>query len=430
MIDNPLVSVVIPTYNRASYLGDAIDSVLQQTYANYEVIVVDDGSTDGTDNLIQTYGQRVRYIREKNQGVSVARNEGVRISGGDYIAFLDSDDIWMPDKLGRQISLLNRFPECDLSFSPAWIVNARLDRIQGFPLFGGLAANEITLERLYLTDIILIPTVLLRRDVFWAVGGFDPDIRFGEDWLFVLRLLSRGALVAYLSEPLASIRRHSPTQSHFPNLLLADQVLADHLTVLNRCFGLYPGGMSESLKRRALANQYVLGALTSLAVGFVQKSCDLLTSAFSIDPGFADFVPLYGQDIVNVAFDHAREDSGKLNHAKVVEFVESALEDRRMFALAHASFEKQIWAKVNLALALDAHYKADVKQCRKWLIRSIKLDPSCLSNAGITLMAIELFAGKSTASAVRKIGRKLLPAIGPDAFLLADTRAHRITDSF
>lgn len=428
MIDNPLVSVVIPTYNRAAFLSDAVESVLRQTFTNYEIIVVDDGSTDGTDSLIQGYGDRLKYVRQQNRGVSVARNEGVRVSRGEYIAFLDSDDIWTPDKLACQISFLSRFPECDLLFSPAWVVNANLDRTSSQPLFGGLAVSDITLNTLYLRNIIIVITLLVRRDVFQAIGGFDPDIRYGEDWSLAIRILTRGALGAYLPEPLAYIRRHSSTQSHVPNPLQADQILADHMAVLNRCFSLYPGRVPEWLIKRSLANVCVLGSLNFLAIGRFQRSRDILSCAFNIDPALVDSMSLYGQHMVNVAIDHARDGSGALDHSKASEFIKAALTDRRLFARHQASFEKQVWSKAHLALAFDAYRRGDQLRSRVWLGRAITLDPTCLRNVGIALMTIEAFAGKPTASAVRKIGRKLLPVTEPDAFVLVDTRVQEPMD--
>ena len=120
-----LVSVVIPTYNRATELPSAIESVLGQTYPSVEVIIVDDGSTDGTEALIQTRFPRVRYLRQSNRGPAAARNAGIKAASGPYIAFLDSDDRWMPQKLERQIGLLRERPEVGLVFSTVRFVSRR-----------------------------------------------------------------------------------------------------------------------------------------------------------------------------------------------------------------------------------------------------------------------------------------------------------------
>jgi len=106
----PLVSVIIPAYNATAFLGETLDSVLAQTYPNLEIIVVDDGSTDDTPDLLGSYGDRIRVLRQANSGQATARNHGAREAHGELLAFLDSDDLWDPDKIARQVELLDRFP--------------------------------------------------------------------------------------------------------------------------------------------------------------------------------------------------------------------------------------------------------------------------------------------------------------------------------
>ncbi|MCK4819314.1 glycosyltransferase family 2 protein, partial [bacterium] len=107
----PNVSVIIPTCNRAEYITQAIDSVLAQTYTDYEIIVVDDGSTDNTKEVMEPYMDRIRYIYQENAGVSAARNTGIKAAKGDWVAFLDSDDEWLPGKLAVQIRAVERHPQ-------------------------------------------------------------------------------------------------------------------------------------------------------------------------------------------------------------------------------------------------------------------------------------------------------------------------------
>ncbi len=114
---SPRVSVIIPTYNRAALVCEAVDSVLGQTYQDFEILVIDDGSTDGTDAAVATYGDRVRYVWQENRGMSAARNRGIDLARGEYLALLDSDDLWMPFKLELMVAVLDRFPQAGFAFS-------------------------------------------------------------------------------------------------------------------------------------------------------------------------------------------------------------------------------------------------------------------------------------------------------------------------
>ena len=107
-MSDPLVSVIIPTYNRADTIGEAIDSVIEQTYSEIEIIVIDDGSRDNTSQILENYGDKIRVVHQANSGVSASRNRGIKIAVGEFLAFLDSDDLWLPTKLSRQIDMLKR----------------------------------------------------------------------------------------------------------------------------------------------------------------------------------------------------------------------------------------------------------------------------------------------------------------------------------
>lgn len=126
--NKPTVSVVIPTYNRAKYVTETIDSVLSQSYTDYEIIVVDDGSTDNTREALAPYMDRIRYIHQQNSGVSAARNRGIKAARGKWIAFLDSDDIWLPEKLAVQIKDISKYPGVCLHTTNAGLYRERIGR--------------------------------------------------------------------------------------------------------------------------------------------------------------------------------------------------------------------------------------------------------------------------------------------------------------
>jgi glycosyltransferase involved in cell wall biosynthesis len=207
----PLVSVVIPTYNREGTVCEAIDSVVGQTYGNVEIIVIDDGSTDETPAALRRYGNRIKAIFQKNAGPSAARNAGISLSSGDFVAFLDSDDLWMPQKLERQIALLHRagdsVPCCLASIMMAWkdrqvssFENAGLNP----KLEEGLWLNPD--EVLLRTSVLFNQGVLVRRSTLCELGGFDRSLRILEDFDLALRLSLKGPW-AFIREPLAVWRQ-------------------------------------------------------------------------------------------------------------------------------------------------------------------------------------------------------------------------------
>lgn len=197
------ISVVLPTYNREEKLRDSIQSVLEQTYKELELVVVDDGSTDGTQEMIHTIkDDRLRFIKlNENKGVSNARNEGVNQSESDWIAFQDSDDIWRPEKLERQIDYWEKHRDCSLIYS-AYLYHGAdgINRkVPGDMLQGELEGDIFPwlLER----NSIGTPTVLVKKDAFLMCGGFDIDFRSLEDWDFTIRF-SKKNRIAYLPEVL------------------------------------------------------------------------------------------------------------------------------------------------------------------------------------------------------------------------------------
>lgn len=205
----PLVSVVVAAFNREKTIGQAIDSVLAQTGGDYELIVVDDGSTDRTLDILAGYGSRMRVIRRgRNSGLpSVARNAGMAEAQGRYIAFLDSDDYWYPAKLEKQVGLMETRPDVALSHTFCHVVdeNARplyVRREKEMPVEGDL------FERLIRECFITTSTVMIRKEVLARTGGFDehPELQRGEDQEFFLRV-ARDGRIGFVPEVLAAHRK-------------------------------------------------------------------------------------------------------------------------------------------------------------------------------------------------------------------------------
>src|SRR5262245_20629160 len=201
----PEVSVIIPTYNSARYLVEAVDSVLAQAYKDIEGLVIDDGSTDETESVMSRYGAPVRYIRQRNGGVSVARNRGIAESLGRYVAFLDADDTWLPNKLERQIVELKAsdgYRFCYSDFIPVtWDLKPlTIERLDP----KGKALDDLLLRGNVVGSIC---TVLCERSLFDSVGGFDPSLSQCADWDMWVRLAGITDFL-YLKDRLVTYRKH------------------------------------------------------------------------------------------------------------------------------------------------------------------------------------------------------------------------------
>ena len=215
-MNEPLVSVIIPTYNRSQLVIRAIRNALDQTYKNTEIVIVDDGSTDDTQHALRSFGDRIRVIRQANRGPSSARNRGLEIAQGEIIAFQDSDDLWMATKLERQVSLLERAGPS----VPCCICNAEMHFAERSPTTSfKLAAIESKLEEgiwvnvaevLATTFILFNQCAAIRRDALARVGGFDESLTLMEDYDYALRLALDGGSWIFTSEPLVVWRQGSP----------------------------------------------------------------------------------------------------------------------------------------------------------------------------------------------------------------------------
>lgn len=216
----PRVSVVIPTYNRAHTVGDAVASVLAQRFDDLELIVVDDGSTDGTaDVLSRVRDPRLRFVAGRHAGVAAARNLGVKHARGDLLAFLDSDDLWRADKLTHEVAFLDRHPAAaavfsDLekldggrsyvSFMRETAVFSDYLRERAYP--DGIMFSTREMRLILLQEVPIKPSALtLRRTAFERAGAFDETWSSSEDWEFLLRL-ARDHRVGYIDRPLALLR--------------------------------------------------------------------------------------------------------------------------------------------------------------------------------------------------------------------------------
>ncbi|MEA1947109.1 MAG: glycosyltransferase [Thermodesulfobacteriota bacterium] len=213
--ENPLISVIIPTYNRGWIIKEAIDSVLAQDFKDFELIAVDDGSTDHTFSILKSYSDNIIVIRQDNHGVSAARNRGIAEASGRFIAFLDSDDLWMPRKLKRQVDFFNSNPDaCICQTEEIWIRN----NMRVNPKKRHKKPRGIIFEPSLALCLVSPSAVMIRRSLFKKVGGFDETLPACEDYDLWLRISCRYPV--YLIDTPLIIKRggHNDQLSASPGL--------------------------------------------------------------------------------------------------------------------------------------------------------------------------------------------------------------------
>lgn len=225
----PTITAIIPTYNRANYICEAIDSVLAQSHPLDEIIVIDDGSTDNTRELLDSYGNRIEYFSQCNRGPGAARNYGMRVAKGDFLAFLDSDDVWVPDKTRIQLQMFNNFPDLDIVFGD--MANFSQDRDNNVPeiknrqIHDYCAAHsshiEHILDCLVIDNIIPTPTVIIRKSCISKIGFFDDRFTIAEDFDYWLRA-ARCCRFGFTNAVLIKRRRHGNNLvNNWPNRMIS-----------------------------------------------------------------------------------------------------------------------------------------------------------------------------------------------------------------
>jgi glycosyltransferase involved in cell wall biosynthesis len=266
----PLVSVIIPNYNYAKYLREAVDSVLSQTYQHIEIIVVDDGSKDKSREIIESYGEKIKSILQKNQGVSAARNNGVAESKGEYIAFLDADDAWLPAKIEMEMEMFVADPEIGMVHVSIVEMgdagNRLLERMDG--MAGWISEEFLRFER----PVVLGggSGILVRRNAFDEVGGFDTRLSTSADWDFFYQVSSRFK-VAFVPEILLKYRIHGSNMHGNIKVMEHDMMLGYEKAFANgakanrrQCYGNLHKVLAGSYFRSGQYLEFVRHAMISI----------------------------------------------------------------------------------------------------------------------------------------------------------------------
>jgi len=256
MIQHPLVSIIVPTYNAAKWIDGTIESIFNQDFKDFEILIIDDGSTDNTFDVLINYLDYIRYIKKENGGTASARNLGIKESKGKYIAFLDADDLWEKSKLKTQISFLE---ETDYS----WVYSDAdaFDETTGKKLFKfskmySMKSGNI-LTSLFFVDFIPSPTLVVLKSIFSAIGYFNEQEFFNiEDYEMWLRIAEKFP-IGYINQTLAKYRIHSNSKTNstnFEELLHQEELLIIKMTERNQTL---LGGLKN--KRLAINNARAAG---------------------------------------------------------------------------------------------------------------------------------------------------------------------------
>lgn len=242
------VNVVIPAYNKADLTIKAVESVLSQTYGNVEIIVVDDGSTDDTKNKLQLFGDRIHYIYKQNGGACSARNVGIKQATGEYIALIDCDDIFYPEKIAKSVECLEKKSDCGFVYTGAYFIDRDDNVISEYGISNRPASGWIA-SRLILNNFICNSTVVIRKECFKEVGFFDEKIFIPADWDMWLRL-SEKYKAAYIDDKLTGYRL---TDSYTASNM--ETAIKEIVYILNKVF-IRNNRISSGLKKKCLSNVY------------------------------------------------------------------------------------------------------------------------------------------------------------------------------
>jgi glycosyltransferase involved in cell wall biosynthesis len=387
----PKVSVIIPTYNRAHLLPKAIGSVLAQTFGDFELIVVDDGSTDDTAAVVERLeDERVSYIWQENQERSAARNHGLRLSRGEYVTFLDADDRFFPDKLARQVRFLDKHPDVDMVMS-GWVYEDETGTVIR-KVAPWRRTGELDLRAWLFDQTTHVAAMLIRREWLEKVGGFDVNFSVVEDTDLWFRLALAGFRTAWLEAYVFAQRVHSDNTMYD-----GARMKRGRIALLDKVFVAEPElparlGMSQE---QTYALSYLGSACLEYGVGRIEEAQLDLVRAVELDP---DLLEDGGKPVVQAII-------GWVLHPMIgdpIAYVRRAFANfpERLSVLR----KHQDWAigKAWAALAFDAHKMQDVARVRRTALRAIVADPSWLLNRGIVSILLESVVGGRVMALIRR----------------------------
>ena len=367
------VSVIIPAYNQGHYLGEAVQSVLNQSYQDFELIIIDDGSTDNTRQVAKSFSDaRIRYIYQENSGLSAARNTGIRHATGSLITFLDSDDLFLAEKLTLLVAALENKPDdvaeaTSIGFvaAQAILIDAnshRLDKILGPP--------DDNLQLLF-GNPLHVGSVLVRRCWLDKVGPFDESLRACEDWDMWLRLAKAGCRMGWVARPVSLYRIHGQQMTR-----QAKRMRKAMLTVLDKTFN-YPD-LPESwlaMRDRAYAAAYMKAAARAYYTTALASAKRDLAQAVYLDPSLLD----------NEARQLTNQLAGWANAPMVddpLAYLERVYENLPDTLSWLRQRRRHQLGQIAMQMVFEFYNKGDLTETRSVILRAFRYQPSWLMNRG------------------------------------------------
>jgi len=279
-----LVSVVMPTYNRRNYIRESLDSVLSQDFSDYEVIVVDDGSTDGTEKMVRPYQDRIRYIRQENRGAGAARNVGIRKARGQYIAFMDSDDLARPHHLKSLSSFLDRNPDCAMVVGNGGYLEGNYrnrSTIISSKRVKRLKQRGVTVKELFDGRVVRLQGTMTRKSVFEEIGLLDEWFRLSYDLDLALRII-KDHQIGFINEEVYLWRQHGD------NISSNDELRSrENLRALEKLAADFPEGVEQIGKRAFFglyAHRYYRLAKALASKGDMKGAREAIGEAVALKP--------------------------------------------------------------------------------------------------------------------------------------------------
>jgi glycosyltransferase involved in cell wall biosynthesis len=357
----PLVSVVIAAYNQGPFLARAIDSALAQTYPRVEIIIVNDGSTDpSTRETVARYAGRVHYVEQQHAGVAVARNTGVAAAAGELIAWLDHDDVWLPQRLRVGVNALRAHPDVALFHANYYHIDATGQRVSVTHLPAG---EWQPLPSLLLDTPISPCTTLLRRSLFTELGPLDPGLSHAEDWYWTLLLALRGGRFYCIAEPLAEYRWHEENTFRKPDLMLPAWI-----AMLDKFFAL-PGlpPAVRAYRRRAYFSRYADATSMYYGAGRIAEARAQLHNATQFFPAGVTT----GRFLTSLVYSASHQPT-RATVLAAIRFVQTEL----IAVGAPPPLVQKFQARGRLALAL--HSGSFRPSALQEMVRALRADPRLL----------------------------------------------------